>query len=85
MSDDSIAFTVYGVPITIRQRDAALAAMTEEFPAYAVDRALVGAGVPWFVPGSNQPCVSEAANRLLQFERKAGRIRYIGKSKWIKT
>lgn len=68
-----IAFTVHGFGITVEQRDKALAAMTGTFSGNDVGRVLAKAGVK-DLPGEAYT-VGRAVDRLLQSERKAGRIR----------
>lgn len=70
---DQIAFTVHGFNVTVAQRDAGLAAMQGTFTGNDVGRALVNAGVE-DLPGQSYT-VGRAADRMLQAERKAGRIR----------
>lgn len=73
MTEKSIALTVHGFEVTAEQRDAALAAMSATFSGNDVGRALVRAGVT-DLPGQSYT-VGRAVDRLLQSERKAGRIR----------
>ncbi len=77
------AFHVQGRAITAEQRDAGIAAMRGTFRADAVRRALARAGVD-DEPG-RQWTVERAANRLMQAERKAGRIRAINNKVWEET
>lgn len=70
------AFTVQGHPVTAEQRDAGLAAMRGRFARGMVAGALLDAGVPFSV-------TYRAADRLLQSERRAGRIRVVkGRGCW---
>lgn len=59
---------VYGTEISAAQISCALAAMSGTFTMKDVERALIHAGVP------EPDCSTRAADRLLQRERKAGRI-----------
>jgi hypothetical protein len=70
------AFTVQGEPITPAQRDAGLAAMRGRFKAANVREALSRAGVE---------NIDRAADRLMQGERKAGRIRAVDNKNWEKS
>lgn len=71
---------VHGITITEEQIAAGLAAMRPSelgwFDQWAVVRGLRQAGADRFLDGE------EAANRLLQRERRAGRIKHIGGGKW---
>jgi DNA primase len=78
-----VAFHVQGRAITVEQCDAGIAAMRGTFRADAVRRALERAGVE-DEPG-RQWTVERAANRLMQVERKAGRIRAINNKVWEET
>lgn len=69
---------VFGVAITDDQQAAALAAMQGEFKMMNVVSALVRAGVD--VHG---PVAGRAADRLLQRERKAGRIKAVDNKNWV--
>ena len=69
-----IAYTVQGRPITVAQRDAGLAAMAGTFRAGKIASAMARAGVI-DLPGQSYTA-ERAADRLIQFERKAGRIRF---------
>lgn len=71
---------VYGVEITEEQIAAGVAAMTGTFSAHTVSRALSLAGVK--SPSSISYVVERTADRLLQRERKAGRIRAINNRTW---
>lgn len=87
---DSIAFTVSGIGITVAQRDAGLAAMRGQFRAIDIAGALLRAGVPqkndeytsYPRPLSMDWIPERAADRLLQAERKAGRIRAVNNKNW---
>lgn len=79
MSEDSIAYTVQGVGITAKQRDAGLAAMTGDFSKNDVAGAMIRSGVP-----SRDWVGDRAADRLLQSERKAHRIYAISNRAWRK-
>lgn len=81
MNEDSVAFTVKGIGITARQRDAGLAAMVGLFTKNDVRTALVAAGVPYSVIGESY-LADRAADRLCQSERKARRIRAINNRTW---
>ena len=67
------AFTVKGENISAEQRDAGLAAMRGRFNAWNVRGALSRAGVE---------NTDRAADRLMQAERKAGRIRAVDNRNW---
>lgn len=78
---DSVAYTVKGVGITARQRDAGLASMVGTFSKNTVAKALCRAGVAYSVPG--EPWLADsAADRLLQSERARGNIRAITNRTW---
>ena len=79
MSEDSIAYTVQGIGITAAQRDAGLAAMVGDFSKNNVASAMCRAGVPW-----DNWVADRAADRLLQTEKKAGRIYTISNRAWRK-
>jgi hypothetical protein len=68
---------VYGIEITTAQRDAGRAAMRGEFRMTQVVDALMCAGVP-----DGNFVAARAADRLLQSERKAGRIRAVNNKLW---
>jgi hypothetical protein len=68
---------VYGEQIRDEQISAALAAMVGEFRCSDIENALVRAGVR--EPGA---VAMRAADRLLQRERKAGRIRAVNNRLW---
>jgi hypothetical protein len=76
-----IAFSVQGVPITAAQRDAGIAAMMGQFKASDVRRALRLAGVPDRTEAYSY-LIERVADRLMQAERKAGRIRAINNKTW---
>lgn len=69
----AIAFTVQGFGVTLDQRAAALKAMTGRFRARDIARVLTKAGVT-DAPGQTYT-LERVVDRLLQSERKAGRIR----------
>jgi hypothetical protein len=71
------AFTVLGVGITAEQRDAALAVMHQPFVAMQVEGAFMRAGVP-----RAEGIAMRAADRLIQSERKAGRIKFRAGQWW---
>jgi len=73
--DEAPAFRVGSVGITAEQRDAGIAAMHGRFRAWDVRGALTRAGVPY-------EALDRAADRLLQAERRAGRIRAINNRNW---
>jgi len=75
---ESIAFVVAGIPVTAEQRDAGIAAMRGQFKAWDVRGALSRAGVPF-------EALDRGADRLLQAERRAGRIRAVNNRNWEAT
>lgn len=77
----SAAYTVKGVAITAEQRDAGVAAMKGRFTKNEVRHALILAGVPVSMPHETW-LADRAADRLMQAERKAGRIRAINNKNW---
>lgn len=80
-----VAFYVQGRAITAEQRDAGIAAMRGTFRAHDVRFALARAGVE-DEPGKEWAgTVSRAADRLMQAERKAGRVRAINNKVWEET
>lgn len=64
---------VHGVEITREQIEAGMAAMVGQFRAHDVRVAMSRAGVKE---------TDRAADRLMQFERKAGRIRAVNNKVW---
>ncbi|QPQ55553.1 hypothetical protein IC614_02830 [Allosphingosinicella flava] len=76
-----------GYTFTEEQVNSGLAAMTGQFRASDIENALEQAGVPrshhldgrW--GGLGVPCM-RGADRLLQRERKAGRITHLGNGIW---
>lgn len=89
----SEAFRVLDVSISAEQRDAGIAVMVGMFYNHDVAGALSRAGVPretmLDVPAFRRPVAAsyvcqEAANRLLQSERKRGNIRFANKV-WQRT
>jgi hypothetical protein len=71
---------VYGVEITEEQIAAGIAAMAGDFTILKVQIALQRAGVP-----RDGAVASRAADRLLQRERKAGRIVAVNNRNWTAT
>ena len=73
---------VYGYEITPEQDAAAVSAMRGNFRAGAVETALTRSGVP-----DREGIIGRAADRILQRERRAGRIRTnpANKCEWIST
>lgn len=69
--------TVYGVEVTDEQQAAGVAAMSGSFTMMDVLGALAQAGVP-----ARRGVAARAADRLLQRERKAGRIRAVNNKNW---
>lgn len=84
------AFTVHGYQITTEQRDAGLAAMAGEFCKDGIAFELSQAGVPWmgFIGDVGNSRIvyacKVAADRLMQSERKAGRIKCVGRG-WVRV
>ena len=70
---NEVAFVANGVPITVGQRDAAMAIMAcPRFTTLQMEMAMIAAGVP-----NTDFTVERASDRLRQKERKAGRIRSV--------
>jgi hypothetical protein len=69
--------TINGHTLTAEQEAAMIAAMTGTFTMYVVQRAAAETGVP-------DNCNMRSADRILQRERKAGRIKHVGVGKWQK-
>lgn len=69
---------VQGFAVTDEQQKAGIAAMAGEFTASNVRRALVLAGVP----AGPDYTLERVADRLMQRERRAGRIRAINNKTW---
>lgn len=68
---------VYGYDVTQEQIKAGLAAMAGQFRMTEVVGAMMRAGVP-----DRGAIAGRAADRLLQKERKAGRIRAVNNKLW---
>ena len=74
---------VYGIKITKEQIHAGLLAIRGEFASNDIERALADAGVPRSIKNTYAPYIDNqvlhrAADRLLQRERKKGRIAFAG-------
>lgn len=75
---------IHGNTITEEQERAALARMTSSFLFSDIEKALIAAGVPEMqrVGVSNKHIAGRAADRLIQRERKEGRIKLGPKAQW---
>ncbi len=75
MDDSPVAMNVYGSPVTQAQVEAIKSAMSGEFTLAELMQAAANTGLTYRV-------YYRAIDRLLQRERRAGRIHYKGNGQW---